>query len=190
METEKQYFSSHQMGSYPPIIIGAILGFFPILGFALAAGAIWVSCYSYIYEGTSLYSALQVLLFTMPGACFFCIIGWMFISEGLAQYRFTRDGLSVKYPLQKEFTIPWDTFQQVCVCYAAYTTRGPRRANTILCCVKKGQKKNIYGRWKTDNIFYYRSVICIDYRESLLRGLQDVYPGTVEDLRNTLAYRL
>ena len=67
------------------------------------------------------------------------------IDKALAKYRFEKEGLVVKYPFKKEELILWNEFQQVCVCYAAYTTRGTPRASSVICCVKKGEKNNIYG---------------------------------------------
>ena len=85
---------------------------------------------------------------------------------------------------------PWQEFQQVCVCYAAYTTRGKKKANTVICCVKQGEKKNLHGRWKTDNPFHHRSVICIDYSPEYHADITRMCPYAVEDLRSTRAYRL
>ena len=187
---EKEYVSSCQMGPYPKIVIVAILGFFPLVGVGLTICAIWSSYHSYVNDNTPLPGALLVFGLLMLGAFACYLIGWAYIAMGLAQYRFTREGLFAKFPLSKGEVIPWDDFQQVCVCYAAYTTRGERRANTVICCVRKGEKKTWRGRWKTDSLFRYRSVICIDYQISLLEGLRDVYPGAVVDLRDTPEYRL
>lgn len=187
---EKEYVSLCQMGPYPKIVIFAILGFCPLVGVCLTIGAIWVSYVSYVYDGNTLADALFILVYTLIPALLCYFIGWGFIARGLAQYRFTNEGLFTKYPLSKKKLVPWKEFQQVCVCYAAYTTRGERRANTVICCVKKGEKKNMRRRWKTDSLFRYRSVICIDYQPTLLEGLKDVYPGEVVDLRDTPQYRL
>ena len=187
---EMEYSTTHQMGDYPKSIIVLILGFFPFLGIVLSIAAICVSYSAYALDGYSLTYSLILFAYIMLVSiiCFF--FGWCFISRGLAKYRFTDIGLTAKFPLKKEIIIPWESFQQVCVCYAAYTTRGVRRANTVICCVKKGETKNGLGRWKTDNPFRYRSVICIEYREALLNGLVEKYCGTVVDLRNMPEYRL
>ena len=187
---DKEYESLWQMGPYPKIVVAAMLGFCPLVGGCLTVVAIWVSYYSYIYDKYPLSYAISIFMLVMLGAFWCYLMGWAFISMGLAQYRFTKEGLFAKFPLSKGSVIPWEEFQQVCVCYAAYTTRGERRANTVLCCVKKGEKKNMRRRWKTDSIFHYRSVICIDYQPALLEGLKDVYPGEVVDLRDTPEYRL
>lgn len=187
---EKEYTSLNQMGPYPQIVIIALLSFFPLVGFCLTVAAISVSYSSYVHDGYSLLHTLLLFIFMMSVAFLCYVMGWLFIASVLAQYRFTKMGLFAKFPLQKEILIPWEDFQQVCICYAAYTTRGEPRANTVLCFVKKGEKKNWKLRWKTDNIFHYRSVLCIDYRDSLFEGLKEVFPGDIPDLRNTLAYRL
>lgn len=123
-------------------------------------------------------------------AFFFILYGWATISRGLARYRFETNGLLVKYPLRPWCLIPWDKFQQVCIIYAAYTTRGERRANTAICCVKNGEKKAGNGRWKADNPFRFSSVISIAYTPELHEGIKDKCPYEVCDLRETQAYKL
>ena len=186
----KEYSTTHQMGNYPKGIIVLMLACFPFLGIMLSFLAIYVLYSSYVLDGYSMASSLGIFAFVMLPSVFCYLLGWAYISAGLAQYKFTDSGLIATFPLRKDELIPWESFQQVCVCYAAYTTRGERRANTVICCVKKGETRNWLGRWKTDNPFRYRSVICIDYREALHNGLIEKYPGTVVDLRNTPQYRL
>jgi len=178
------------MGSLPPFVIALLLSYVPLVGISLTFCAIYAAYSEYVYEGSPLLYTLVCFIGIMLVAAIFYWIGWIFIAMGLAKYTFTDSGLLVKYPARKEILIPWEEFQQVCICYAAYTTKGPRRANTVICCVKKGETKNGYRRWKTDSFFRYRSVICIDFRESLLNGLKEKYPGTVVDLRDTPEYRL
>lgn len=186
---DKEYSTSHQMGNLPKSIIVLLLAFFPLLGLFFSIVAIYTSYSDYI-NGYPLKSSIVWFTYIMLFSAFFYFVGWTFISSGLAKYRFTDIGLIAKYPLRKEVIIPWESFQQVCVCYAAYTTRGKPRASTVICCVKQGETKNGMRRWKTDNPFRYRSVICIVYSEALFNGLVDKYPGTVVDLRNMPEYRL
>lgn len=184
------YKTSHQMGSYSPIIILLLLGFFPVLAVGLLILGIYTAYVSIIYDGYPIELIFPLVSIIIALATFFLLIGLAFISSGLARYCFKIDGLEVKYPLQPRCLIPWEDFQQVCIVYAAFTTRGERRANTVICCVKKGEKKNIYGRWKTDNPFRYRTVICIAYSPELYEGIKEKCPYKVEDLRNTPAYWL
>ena len=185
----KEYSTTHQMGDYPKSIIVLLLSFFPLLGIFLSISAVCVSYSTYTLDGHLMCSlVLFAYMMLVSAICF--SVGWVFISRGMAKYRFADIGLIAKFPLRKELIIPWGSFQQVCVCFAAYTTRGKPRANTVICCVKQGETKSGVGRWKTDNPFRYRSVICIDYSEALFNGLVDKYPGTVVDLRNTPEYRL
>lgn len=187
---DKEYSTTHQMGDYPKSIIVLILAFFPLLGIFLSISAICVSYSIYTFDGYPLIYSIVLFTCLMLISAICSFVGWAFISRGLAKYRFTDIGLIAKFPLRKEVIIPWESFQQVCVCYAAYTTMGKPRANTVICCVKRGETKSGIGRWKTDNPFRYRSVICIDYSEALFNGLVDKYPGTVVDLRNSPEYRL
>ena len=183
------YKTGHQMGNLPKPVIAAMLSVIPLTGIGLGALAVYTG-YVGIADGYpavfSLYAAGMVLCV----AVFVFALGWCLAASGMARFRFEAEGLVVKYPLEKEKRIPWHQFQQVCVCYAAYTTRGQKKANTVICCVKQGEKKNLYGRWKTDNPFHHRSVICMDYSPEYHAGITRMCPYAVEDLRNTWAYRL
>ena len=186
---DAKYISLSQMGPYPKWFISLLLSFFPLLGLALGSLAFYVSWISFS-EGESIAFVLIFFVFTLTVAVFCISLGWAYISMGLAQYRFETVGLYVKYPLRKGFLIPWDAFQQVCICRAAYTTSGEPKANDVICCVKHGEKYNWRGRWKTDNPFKYRSVICIAYTPLLAEGITEKCPYDVPDLRETLRYRL
>ena len=188
MQNEK-YISLSQMGPYPRSIIVMILSFFPLLGLGMGIAAFYFSWLS-LADGSSFSFVLVLFVIQMSIASFCVALGWVFICSGLAQYRFETDGLYVKYPLREEFLVPWIDFQQVCICRAAYTTRGEPKANDVICCVKHGEKYNWRGRWKTDNPFKYRSVICIAYTPYLAEGILEKCPYDVPDLRNTLRYRL
>ena len=187
---EKEYYSNTQMGNYPKYVVFLLFSFFPLLGILLACAAVYASFVSIVIDGSPLELGIALFVYTMSVACFFFVLGWALLSTGLAKYRFKSDGLYAKYPARPEIKIPWDEFQQICICFAAYTTRGVPRANTVICCVKNGEKHNGRGRWKTDNPFRYRSVICIDYKPALVEGLKEKCPYTVVDLRNTPAYKL
>lgn len=177
------------MGPYPKWLIALILSAFPLVGLGLVITAFYVSWLSHS-EGESIQFVLFFFVFTLIVAAFCISLGWAYISMGLAQYRFETVGLYVKYPLRKELLIPWDAFQQVCICRAAYTTRAHRKANDVICCVRHGEKTNWLGRWKTDNPFKYHSVICIAYTPHLAEGISEKCPYDVPDLRETLRYRL
>lgn len=184
------YESSHQMGKLPRIWVILLLSFFPILGLGLLIMAGYI-----LYEGLFVV-AYPVIFTAILAGVTICLailslaLGWVFLSSGMARYRFTSSGLHAKYPFRRYKFIPWSDFQQICICYAAFTTRGEKKANTVICCVRKGEKKNIYGRWKTDNPFHYQSVICIDYSPELHAGLMEKCQSEVADLRNTHGYTL
>ena len=115
------------------------------------------------------------------------------ISMNFFKYEILAEGIRTKYPLQDWRLISWDAFQQVCVCYRGYTTRGQgteHTAQSVVCFVKKGEKKNLYGRWKADNSFHHRSVISIDYTDELYEEVKEKCPYEVPDLRKTRLYRL
>ena len=178
------------MGPYPKVIIWAILGVFPTMGLLMIIFAFYVAYLCIAVDGSAISCVILLFICMIGIGLILLCIGWQFITVGMARYRFTKEGIYSKYPLRQEQLHPWEDFQQVCVCYAAYTTRGQRKANTIICCVKHGERKNFYDRWKADNPFRYRSIISIDYSSALHCGIKEMCPYEVIDLRNTLSYRL
>ena len=121
---------------------------------------------------------------------FLISVGWLFYTNHKAYFDYSAEGLGVKYLLQKRKVIPWNEFQQVCVCYASYSTRGEGRAHSVLCFVKKGEKQNVYGRWKADNPFHNRSVITMEYTDELYEEVKKHCPYEIPDLRGKGNYRL
>ena len=179
------YETSHQMGNINNFFAWLLVLFLPFVGIALIALLIFVCVLSPITL-----PMLWPLCLGLFAGIFLIIQGLFMIDKGLAKYRFEKEGLVVKYPFKKEKLILWNEFQQVCVCYGAYTTRGTPRASSVICCVKKGEKTNIYGRWKTDNPFHAHTVITIDYKLEYYNGIKERCPYDVPDLRDTPAYRL
>ncbi|MBR6800148.1 MAG: hypothetical protein IKM61_00150 [Eubacteriaceae bacterium] len=117
-----------------------------------------------------------------------CIkIGWVTISMELFSFEFIREGIRIKYPLKKIQVIEWDEFQQICICYNGSTTRGERKAFSVICLVKNGEKKNHLYRWNT---FHYKNVITIYYSDEILTELKKYCPYDVVDLRKTTRYKL
>jgi hypothetical protein len=73
----------------------------------------------------------------------------------LADYEIASDGLLIKSPLIKQYKLTWDEFIEVCIDYTSRTTRGEPAALKEILFVKKGEKLNFNGRWKSDNIFHF-----------------------------------
>ena len=184
------YETEHQMGGYPKVVIYAILGALPTIGITLIVCSILAACSVITHDGYPVGVGF-FLLATIGGTGLTLLTtGWQFITIGMARYRFNKEGVYAKYPLKPEQLYPWNYFQQVCVCYSAYTTRGKQKANTVICCIKHGERKNLYGRWKTENPFRYRNVVCVAYSPALFDGVKDMCPFEVIDLRETPAYKL
>ena len=124
------------------------------------------------------------------GGIYITVWGWLFLTDSQAYYDFSAEGVDVKYLFEKHKIIPWDDFQEVCVCYTSYTTRGKRYAHSVICFVKHGEKYNFYGRWKADDPMHSRSVISIEYTDELYEEIQKQCPYKIPDLRKTRRYRL
>ena len=73
---EPCYETAHQMGSYSPIVILLLLGFFPIVGISLIALGIFTAYVSVVHDGYPFFVAFVFLFFVMVIAAFFLILGW------------------------------------------------------------------------------------------------------------------
>lgn len=112
----------------------------------------------------------------------------MELKTGMAIFRFAKEGVYAKYPLEKQIFIPWEDFQQVCICY--YSRATEMFGVPIICLVKKGERTNVFGRWKTANPLRWRNVLCLDFSPELLDEVAEKCPYDIPDLRNTGNYSL
>jgi len=101
-------------------------------------------------------------------------------------------GVRVKFAWEPWTIIGWEEFQEVCVCYANYATKGRPGATKIVCFVKRGEKRSfLTGRWKTEGpIFHYRSILRPVYSDELYEIVKEHCPYKVPDLCHTVRYRL
>lgn len=116
--------------------------------------------------------------------------GFCCASEAHGKYAVQENGILIKHPFCKPILLHWDSFQEICICYSDITTRGPLRYNTVICCVQHGEKRNYYDRWKTGNVFRYKSVFSIAFSENRLFELQANCPFRILDRRGKGGYRL
>lgn len=154
-----------------------------LIGFAII-GSILIILSSWDFKQ----KAISIFPFGLIVGVFLLVLVAVFSSQFYAKYEFQENGISVKYPFSSQKMISWNEFQQVCVCYSDYGKYGS--AFVVIACVKKGAKKNMYGRWKTTSPFSHRSVITMDYTDELYKEIKEKCPYEVSDLRNTQAYRL
>ncbi len=138
-----------------------------------------------MYNDGALTLGRMVVLYPMP--VFLICFGWAIFSTEIFSFGFVGDGIKIKRPFRKEQLIGWDEFQQICICYNGSTTKGERKAFSVICFVKNGEKKNHLYRWNT---FHYKNVITIYYSDEILTELNKYCPYDVVDLRKTTAYRL
>ena len=173
----------------PKGLLLVMIGIFPLSGLFLITSSVWHLIAGIPTGLAFLIPGLLLVAFIGVGV-FLILLGWNYYSAVTAAYQYTAEGLLVKYPFQSEKLLPWSCFQQVCVCYTDYSTRGEKTANSVICFVKHGEEKNAIRRWKTQNPFRHRSVICIDYTPELYAQVQAVCPCDIPDLRQTPAYKM
>ena len=78
-------------------------------------------------------------------------------------------------------------FQEVCICFVTY--RSMNRAPAI-CFVIRGEKKSLFGQWKTENPFKFRRVMAVDFSEERLTQLRACCPHAVPDYRGKERHRV
>ncbi len=164
-----------------------------IVLFTVGIGLVISSIYAVVEDienNATVFDTIKVFVEFMGIGILILIYAWEYMSVSFAKYEFNTDGVIVKYPMRAKKNISWDKFQQVCICYAGYTTRGERRAHSVICCVKKGEKPNMLGRWKIGYLFHYQSIIYMEYTYQLYEEIKEKCPYEVVDLRKTRTYRL
>ena len=131
-------------------------------------------------------------LFLLRG--FFVIVGLLimnvclaFSEKVMAVYKFKPEGLVAIFPIKKEILIPWDDFEEICVCHV--WIGNTLETKPIICFARKGEKRNGALRWKTDNPFKCYRVFSIPYTIEYYEGLKERCPYDVPDLRDTLRYK-
>lgn len=166
-----------------------MLAFFPLVGLAVAVLGLW-GLWDSLLQGYARPVGTLVSCLTFGVCSWFCLyLGWCMLSRYLARFRFLEEGLAVTFPFREEALLPWEDFQQICVCYPGCPpTTSDDQGTGHLCFVKKGEKKNIYGRWK-ESSFHYRTVILLGYRPEYLAAVRQVCPCPVPDLRGVGNYR-
>ena len=123
------------------------------------------------------------------------LVGIFLLWGGIAQFQcamadftFSEEGVTVKYPLGRTRRMPWTDFQEVCVCYRSYATE--MYGYSTICLVRKGERKDLFGRWKTSSPFRCHRIFCLDYSDELLETVRKNCPYAVPDLRDKGNYRL
>ena len=173
------------------ILTGVVVAILLIALFALAPclGLCWLIKGAQLLLGTIHSGNLSLWVFGRVlvhwGICFVCfVIQWRLVEALFTKYTFCSDGVNAT--LWKRFTrfIPWEDFQEVCICHADYYSRPDGKLTKVICLVRNGEKKNIYGRWKVDNFLRYLKIIRLDYTTELHEKIANLYPGEIVDYCN------
>lgn len=164
-------------GELPEGFLKGTLVFSAAAGLGAMGLAVWM-----------LAAAVEGVLWALGIGTVLTAYGIMSIQTALVQITFSAAGVSVKYPLEPLREYSWGEFQQVCVCYHSRGTEV--RKYPILCLVKQGECRDVFGRWKTLSIFHYRNILCLDFSEALLEAVKRYCPSEIPDLRDQGNYRI
>ena len=164
-------------GTLPENAMKAVLVLGFVLGISLMVFGLWLL----------LLIPLAAIFMILVSAV--CLGYWiMSVQTALAQFAFGDEGVRVKYPMETEHFYPWEDFQQACVCY--YSRATEMSGYPLICLVRKGEKPDCFGRWKTGSVFHYRNLLCLDYSEEQLQVIRQCCPYEIPDLRGKGNYRL
>ena len=145
-----------------------------------------VSLYGLMYIRSTILSVLMIVI--SVGSL---IASYECVLDKYSNVTLTRDGVLIKYPLHKVKLIKWDEFYTVCRCISgAFAGDGPIAYDgyDIICFVRKGESTNMLGRWRTENPFHLRRLICFYYTDELFEKVKSWCPISIVDLSNTLSY--
>ncbi len=166
----------------------AILLILPVTGICIVifciAAMIWVAA------GEGWYFACITGGIGIPFGILVFFYGWYIYKVGMARYRFQKKGFYVTFPFEHEIYVDWNEIQQVCLVYTSYTTRGKARAVTNIFIVRNGVKKSDANKRWPESFIHYRKIFHIEYTPDRYRGIKEVCPHDIVDLRDTLPYRI
>ena len=170
----------------PTAVEWLMFGFIPAVGVALAI--LGIACYFLCRaDDSTVVGSLFTMVYLLVAAYFVLKFGWLFLTDACADYTVSAAGVRVKYPLEKEIFYSWDDFKEVCICSVTY--RRMKRAPAI-CFVMHGEKKNLFGQWKTENPFKFRRVMAFDFSEERLTQLRAYCSCLVPDYRGRDTHRV
>ena len=163
----------------PAAVERLMLGFIPAVGVALAILGI-ASYFLCRADGSTVVGSLLTMVYLLVAAFFVLKFGWLFLTDACAGYTVSAAGVRVKYPLEKEIFYSWDDLQEVCICSVTYQRM---KSEPAICFVMHGEKKNLFGQWKTENPFKFRKVMAFDFSGERLTQLRACCPEHVPDHR-------
>ena len=170
----------------PAVVEWLMLGFIPAVGVALAI--LGFVCYFLCRaDGSTVVGSLFAMAYLLVAAYFLLKCGWLFLTDACAVYTVSAAGVRVKYPLEKEKLYSWDDFQEVCICSVTYQRM---KSEPAICFVIRGEKKNLFDQWKTENPFKFRKVMAFDFSEERLAQLRAYCPYPVPDYRGKESHRV
>lgn len=111
------------------------------------------------------------------GICIFCfVLEWRILRCLFTKYDFHVQGVDTYFMSKKPKVVLWSDFQEICICYADYNTRTNGTLTKVICLVRNGEKKNIYGRWKVDAFWRYPRIIRLNYTQELYDQISSTCP--------------
>lgn len=108
--------------------------------------------------------------------CF--VIEWRIVCFCFTKHSICVDGIEACFLHKRPKLYSWSVFQEVCVCYEDDHTKVD---NKLICFVQKGEKKNIFGRWKSDAFWRYPRIIRLKYTPELHKIITDLCPIPIVD---------
>lgn len=161
----------------------SIMGLFlpaPIYGISLLVKSISGLLNSFEMGDISLGTAL---IFTVRiGISVYCfVVEWRVIRSCFTKHRICADGIEACFPHKKPETYLWSDFQEVSICYEDNHANTNVKPLKLICFIRNGEKKNIFGRWKIDAFWRYPRIVRLNYTPELFEEVVKYCPIRIVD---------
>jgi len=91
----------------------------------------------------------------------------------------SKDGIKGIPPIlaipNRPFTVPWDEIEEAILVYSTDKNHKPETVSFI----RKGTKKNWFGKWPLYNQLYYRRIFTLAYSKELSEIMELYYKQTI-----------
>ena len=165
------------------VVIICILGLFlpvPIYGIYLLLKSISGLLNSFEIGDISLWTALIFAVRTGISAyCF--VIEWRIIRSCFTKHRVCADGIEACFPHKTSEKYLWSDFQEVCICYEDNHVKTNAKPLKLICFIRNGEKKNIFGFWKIDAFWRYPRIVRINYTPEIFEEIVNNCPIRIVD---------
>lgn len=161
----------------------SIMGLFlpaPIYGISLLVKSISGLLDSFEMGDISLWTAF--IFSVRIGISVYCfVVEWRVIRSCFTKHRVCEDGIEACFPHRASEKYGWSDFQEVCICYEGSHAKTNVKHLKLICFIRNGEKKNIFGFWKIDAFWRYPRIIRMNYTPEIFEEIANNCPIRIVD---------